>query len=434
MPQTYSVYTSVSRSSCSKRDLFIYRGYFTIRLIKFGYMIKWTESFIPVFFYYEEIMEKRNMRVFDIYSFNVANKTKIKDTKNYIDKMLEDMRLSYGEISFTILSFMTDIEKVVEKHPNLAKYKYYYEPFRTNVLTSLTPGWMQGDVYAKEEDKDAVFDVFSKIPRGFNVTGSIILHHIDWYDEGKKELAICGNEFSGGKANICDDYSVLSSSIHIMRNYDDGNKFNRLKLIVEATSEGVPRNTKELIKMLEKYIGKPDDHIRRCIFDDEQTKHFLKLQEDACELLAKRINEEYQADQNEYVKRMSDSFIPALVDKKMISKSFADTGFSIVKNNKTLPGANTLRYIDEHHFLYEVLIDRTQMCQSFFRFYIFISGCNFQIRNTQDVIFADSREEAAKKLSRLAEFCVKLREEFGEYLSERFGDTPEWYEWDAGDC
>lgn len=141
-----------------------------------------------------------------------------------------------------------------------------------------------------------------------------------------------------------------------------------------------------------------------------------------------------QADQNEYVKRMSDSFIPALVDKKMISKSFADTGFSIAKNNKTLPGANTLRYIDEHHFLYEVLIDRTQMCQSFFRFYIFISGCNFQIRNTQDVIFADSREEAAKKLSRLAEFCVKLREEFGEYLSERFGDTPEWYEWNAGDC
>ena len=91
MPRTYSVYTSVSRSSCSKRDLFICRGYFTIRLIKSGYMIKWTESFIPVFFYYEEIMGKRNMRVFDIYSFNVANKTKIKDTKNYIDKMLEDI-------------------------------------------------------------------------------------------------------------------------------------------------------------------------------------------------------------------------------------------------------------------------------------------------------------------------------------------------------
>ena len=46
-------------------------------------------------------------------------------------------------------------------------------------------------------------------------------------------------------------------------------------------------------------------------------------------------------------------------------------------------------------------------------------------RNTKELI---------KKLSRLAEFCVKLREEFGEYLSERFGDTPEWYEWDAGDC
>ena len=376
------------------------------------------------------------MRIFDIYTFNVANIIKIKDTKKYIYKMLKDMRLRYEEISFTIESFMTDIEKVVEKHPNLAKYRYYYEPFRTNVLTSLAPEWNRGDVYAKAEDRNAIFDVFSKIPRGFNVTGSIILHHIDWYGEGKKELAIGGNEFAREKANICDAYSdsVLSSSIHIMRQFDDGNKFNRLKVIVEATSDGVPRNTKEIIKKLEKYIGKPENYIRRCVFGDEQTKHFQKLQEDACKLLTERIKEEYQIDQNEYVKRMSDPFIPALVDKKMIAKSFADTGFSIVSNNKTVPGANALRNIDGHNFLYEVLIDRTQICQSFFRFYIFIRGYNFQIGNTQDVIYADSREEAAQKLSQLAEYCVKLREEFGEYLSEKFGDTPKWYEWDDGGC
>lgn len=48
-------------------------------------------EFYSGIFFYEEIMGKRNMRVFDIYSFNVANKTKIKDTKNYIDKMLEDI-------------------------------------------------------------------------------------------------------------------------------------------------------------------------------------------------------------------------------------------------------------------------------------------------------------------------------------------------------
>lgn len=374
------------------------------------------------------------MRVFDIYEYNVADRVKFRETKKYIDKMLADLGLKYDEISFTIENFITKIGTIEEKYPKLAGYRYYYEPTRSNVLTSLTPEWKQGKVYAKTEDREAIYDVFSKIPRGFNVVGSIIFQHIDWYGEGTKELAIGGHESSREKAILCNDYSALSSSIHMIRQYDDGNKINRMKVIVEATSDGIPKNTKEVIKKLEKYIGKPENHIRRCVFDDEWTKRFQELQEEAGKMLIEKINSDYHVDRVEYIKRMSDPFIPALVDKKMIMKAFADTNFSMVDSKKVLAGANSLSSIDRHNYHYEVMIDRTQMCTSFFRFYIFIRGCNFQIRNSQDVIFADSRGEAAEKLSRLADYCMNLQEEFGDYLSGRFGDTPEWYDWNDEYC
>jgi hypothetical protein len=43
-------------------------------------------------------MEETNMRVFDIYTYNIASKAKIKDTKKFIDKMLADLGLQYEEI------------------------------------------------------------------------------------------------------------------------------------------------------------------------------------------------------------------------------------------------------------------------------------------------------------------------------------------------
>jgi hypothetical protein len=149
---------------------------------------------------------------------------------------------------------------------------------------------------------------------------------------------------------------------------------------------------------------------------------------EARKLLEEKLNNDFQVNNEEYVKRMSDPFIPALVDKKMIKKAYADTSFSM-DNKKNLSGANTLNSIDKHNYLYEVVIDRTKNCPSFFRFYIYIRGCNFQISNLQNVVFADSREEAEEKLVQLADYCMKLQDEFGDYLSERFGDTPEWYKW-----
>ena len=49
------------------------------------------------------------------------------------------------------------------------------------------------------------------------------------------------------------------------------------------------------------------------------------------------------------------------------------------------------------------------------------------IRSGQNVLLAASREEAEERLGELARFAARWKESFGEFLAQRFGDTPEWY-------
>jgi hypothetical protein len=62
-----------------------------------------------------------------------------------------------------------------------------------------------------------------------------------------------------------------------------------------------------------------------------------------------------------------------------------------------------------------------------FNVYISIIGCNFRIKNFCHTINASSQEEAEKQLQELADFCVELRDDFGDEIYKKFGDTPEWY-------
>ncbi|MBR1771228.1 MAG: hypothetical protein IJ747_04285, partial [Lachnospiraceae bacterium] len=82
------------------------------------------------------------MRVFDTYTFNIADKVKFKDTKNYLDQMLAELELHFKEVSFTFQSFMASIDQLVAKYPNLEKYRYPYFQFNgQEILTRLTPKW-----------------------------------------------------------------------------------------------------------------------------------------------------------------------------------------------------------------------------------------------------------------------------------------------------
>lgn len=373
------------------------------------------------------------MRVFDHYCYNIADKVSRKDTVSYLEKMLADLGTCYQDISFNIdLIMRKELTDLIKAFPALGDYYFYHDPYRRKILTSLTPEWDKGQIYANDEARAAVLEIFSKIPRGYNISGKLMLHKIDWFGEGVREPMLKTN-FDNGRASICGDYCVADSAIIIERDFG-GNKINRIELIIEATTDGEPRDTKELVGRLEEYLGKPEGSRRECCYTKEQNELFAKHKEEVNSLMCQAIDDRYADDRREMVDHMGDAFIPALVDKKMIKKAFAGTGFEFPKTRKgALPGMNSICCKDKHNFKYEVTIDRTQNCPAFFYIYIFVMGCNFSIRNFQDVIVATSREEAEKKLSEFAAFTCELRDWLGGILAERFGDTPAWFFEGEGD-
>ena len=93
---------------------------------------------------------------------------------------------------------------------------------------------------------------------------------------------------------------------------------------------------------------------------------------------------------------------------------------------------NRLFYMDQHNFKYEILIDRTQNCPTFFYVYFYMSGCNFSISSNQHIIAAANRDLAEKRLAEFANLACELRERFAPVLTEKFGDTPKWFYEDKG--
>lgn len=183
------------------------------------------------------------MRVFDIYSFNVIDKVKLKDTQKYVEKMLSEFGLSYKNIGFSLENPLC-LEAVVEKYPALSKYlvsvgENIYR--RQSFLTSFTKNWIDGEIYADEEDYAVIGEIFTKIPRPFNFGSStLILDGIDWYGGGNLSLATKNDAFYVGKVPT-GHLPFMNSSIMLVREINYGNKFNMVYVTVEATGESAPR-------------------------------------------------------------------------------------------------------------------------------------------------------------------------------------------------
>ena len=367
------------------------------------------------------------MRVFDCYAFNIIDKVKFKDSRTYIEELLSDLNLSYQNISFSLASGKEDlVDKVVEKYPNLAKYRHYYEPFNKDILTSYSPDWMKGDIYAQKEDWEDIFEIFSKIPRGYHFgMPTLVLDGIDWYGNGNLEPSIKPEPTFQDLAVIHDNRIIAGNQIVIDRGYDSSNKYNMIYVKIEATSDGVPRDTEDIIRNMELQLGKPEWKTRSCRYTEEE---YVKLNEQTqiCnKLLRDRMEEFYPY--KKYTFSMYTPYVPNLVDKKKLKEAFKDTGFEFTEGRKALPGTNELVCVDQHNFLYRVMFDRTQSAPDYFYVYLFINGCNFYVSQDQKMFVASTEEDAAELLKKIAGFCVRMREEFGKTLAETFGETPEWY-------
>ncbi|MCR5704217.1 MAG: hypothetical protein K6G85_06305 [Eubacterium sp.] len=370
------------------------------------------------------------MRVFDVYTFNIAKIVRFKDTKKYVDWMLKELQLSYQNIYFTINPFMSNIESIVEKYPNLSKYIFEYEPYRSQVLTSITPQWKKGKYYAEKEDWNSLFEIVSKCPRGFNVTGNVVFNQIDWFHAGIKDAALYDElEYKNREsAGIVSTHHIINSQIIIGREYDDGNKKNYVSVVIESTNEcGEPRDTTAIVKRLKKYLGIP---VSKEIVCREDLEKSWELQEKIrqCNNILKGKIDTVSLDERTKIKFGETEFVPKLVDKMKIKTAFRNTTFLLEKRKKLLPGMNVVSSIDRHNHVYEILFDRTQNCPDYFYWYIYIRGHNFLLSTTQNILCAANEEEAKEKLNEVAVFCEKLKGEMETILMDDFGETPEWYQ------
>ena len=368
-----------------------------------------------------------NVRVFDDYVYNIADKVKFKDTIKYLENMMQDCGLQYQDILFDFDGYTRALDKVHEKYPELSKYYFNNFVFERKFFTSLTPKWADGEIYADPEDWSAIFSIISKVPIGFNLFPTITFDKIDWYGEGVREAALNVTSATKGHAMKCRIGTVINSQITMERSINSGNKYNIVSVVVEATTEDEPRDTSDIIKKLEPYLGQPATIQNGiCRFSAEENKLLEERSRECGRTLEHMIKDAYPrenaSDSTGYV-----GFIPNLANKKKIDKAFKETDFVLGDRYGLLPGMNRVICVDKHNYQFEILFDRTQSSPNYFYFYIYVKGYNFDIKGEQNTIYASSEKDAMDKLYGLADFCMKLKEEFGTILEKNFGCTPEWY-------
>lgn len=373
------------------------------------------------------------MRVFDSYTYNIIEKVKYKDTKKYIDRMLEELGLCYQNIGFGMVC--GPVGKAVEKYPALAKYRCLEDEERpsaqlyTNeLLTSYSKNWAKGEIYADSEDFEVISELFTKIPRTFNFGFSnMILGGIDWYGGCDLTPAIEYNEFCGERP-LSRPYYFTGNEIMLNREYDYGNKLNKVIVSVEATASLAPKDTGDVVDRLRPYLGEPEVVSRTCRLSEEELKRSRELQskyKERMEALFQAVAENRKSDDSSNISL--GIVIPKIAEKKKIKKAFQNTGFEMGNRKGLLPGMNRVVGTDSHNYKYEIIFDRGTVFGNHFSFNFMVMGCHFTISLSQIDFYVKSEEEAEQIIGKLAELCVQARDKLEDEMAAEFLDTPDWY-------
>ncbi len=366
------------------------------------------------------------MRVFDTYLFNIADKVSFGQTKPYLEQMMEDLGIEYSSLGFSLHTVMGDpvFDSVLQMFPSLKKY-YYTEDFDgapDPYLSSYSENWRDGGIHADEEDWDDISALFSKIPRSFSIPfGNLILDGVKWYEDSDDSIAV-DHRIVQGKHPTLNRPPFKSNRILQVRDFDDGQKYNTIKVCIEATDEPTPRSTADIIKKLKPYLGEPKWSHRRCIFEREDQERFQEL----AEVHTKRL----QALASEFLPAAVHVPMPGkgqmilhLADKRILKKVFADTCFELQKTPN--PRDNVFTYKDEHNFRYKITAYRNPAFNEF-QLELQITGCNFSIGFSESYGVTQG-EESLNILNAFAAFCSKVLDEYSVELADDFGSTPAWY-------
>ena len=371
------------------------------------------------------------MRVFDFYCYNIIDKVKFNKTKAYIDNMLSELGFEYHNVGF--LLHCGKVDDTFKKYPVLKKYCRIEDKSRNpqeygnRYITSLSEKWYEGKIYSDESDIPIVTEIFSKIPRPYNFGFSkLILDGIDWYRNGDISLAIKPNEVWKQIVPPLPD-AIGSSGILMEREFDDGNKRNTVWVKIEATTANEPRDTSDIIILLEPYLGKPIHYQRSCYFTQDEYTYNSELAKLFSDEAEKLYSDNVQETPLYYRNNMlNDPMIKDLCGKQTISRIFRKNGIYASFPKTGLPGANILLFRDDHNYLYDILIDRSPSTNSI-SFRMSIKSYNFTVWISDKSYYLSSKEEATDKIDEIARFVVRLKDSIGCRLSDSFGDCPKWF-------
>lgn len=368
------------------------------------------------------------MRVFDWYYYNIADKVRFKDTKTYVEKMLEELGKSYTQLGFSV-----EIDKqkkpelfqtILDNYPNLEKYAYPTNEYLEDKqeITSFSKNWDEGQIYAEKDDWKDILEIFTKIPRPYNFGDChLIFDGIDWYGEGGSQPISVPRETE----RILGWSSWLpfaNSRVMIGRSDRDGNMYNMVSVVVEATTDKEPRDTQDICEQLTPYLGKPMRVERICMYPRDEFYRLRELQNK----YNNRLKELFESILPETPMRKSfdEPRIQKVAGKAELQKAFKGTGFEL-KNIEA--GRNWLLYKDAHNFKYRFEVDRFQFSNDI-GFHAEVTGYNFNVKiiggRHWGITDAQQGDEIVKKI---VEYCILVRDEVSKELAAEFGDTPEWY-------
>ncbi len=377
------------------------------------------------------------MKIFKTYYFNIIEKMDFKDTKPYLDKMFSEIGLAYKNISFLLSAISNDVcQKAIAKFPQLEKYSFYDNSTGLPVygLTSFTANWQNGEIHAEKEDYDIISTIFSKTPRPYNFTScKLILDGINWFKNSDDSISVNHNFWYRGSAKIPLQHELpyKSNRITMVREFGDKNKRNQIYITIDLTSEKTRQNCEDIINKLTPYLGEPKKIICDCIFSQEETEKFRKLEyihRDRLNAIAKDklpVPKPTLKNVDSHRTRIREH-LPNAVNQTVLNKVFNGTGFSRQKGN---PNWLHIYYCkDNYGFLYEAYIEKS-MAYDVFSLSISVSGYNFKFGVIcNNYIIESERENGCFEiLQKFAEFCMMLRDEYSINLVKDFGITPEWY-------
>lgn len=368
------------------------------------------------------------MRVFDTYYFNIIEKVSFKDTKPYLDHMLEELGYSYRDISFMLWGSNRDdvTDKVLTKLPSLKKY-YFMEGdsgSKDYGVTSFRENWQDGNVRADREDWDDIAMLFSKIPRPYNYPfGKLILDGINWFEDSDNSVAI--TDWVHGR----DTYPTvhyppfISNRIMQLRMYDDGRKYNRISVTIEVTDADGIRDSKAIIDKLTPYLGEGGGMSRECAFEKEEYILYMEFEKAHCKRL-KEIGDSMLPVPRNMKSVAYTTKLEHVADKAVVNKAFKGTGFERVKGQ---PNWLHLYYMkDDNGYEYDAFVQKISIGNEF-RCWIEIWGYNFHVKYEHPDYYVDQEGESLPILKEFASFCRHLRDTYGEELRKDYGATPDWY-------